>query len=83
MKVNKIVYGAFGRQVFAVQMIDAADARIRRDELVCKLSNRFHKGEFITETRRNKDFVLSICLLPNLRSRGRQSALTIRDNGAD
>jgi hypothetical protein len=30
-------------------MIDAADARIRRDELVRQLSNRFHKGEFTTK----------------------------------
>jgi len=26
--------GAFGGQVFAIQMIDAAHARIRRDELI-------------------------------------------------
>ena len=46
--------GAFGRQVFAVQMVDAAHARIRRDELVREFSDRFHKGEFTTKARRQK-----------------------------
>jgi hypothetical protein len=35
-------------------MVDAADARIRRDELVRELSDRFHEGEFTTEVRRQK-----------------------------
>ena len=46
--------GAFGRQVFAVQMVDAAHARIRRNELVCEFGDRFHKGEFTTKARWQK-----------------------------
>ena len=46
--------GAFGRQVFAVQMVDAADARIRRDELIRQFGDRFHEGEFTTKARRQK-----------------------------
>jgi hypothetical protein len=30
-------------------MVDAAHARIRRDELVCEFSDRFHEGEFTTK----------------------------------
>jgi len=46
--------GALGRQVFAIQMIDAAHARIRRDELIREFGDRFHDGEFTTEARRQK-----------------------------
>jgi hypothetical protein len=35
-------------------MVDAAHARIRRDELVCEFGDRFHKGEFTTKARRQK-----------------------------
>ena len=49
--------GAFGRQIFAVQMIDAADARIRRDQLIRELRDRFHGEGFTTTQRRNQDFV--------------------------
>ncbi len=49
--------GAFGRQIFPVQMVDAAHARIRRDELVCEFSDRFHGKRFTTKEQRNKDFV--------------------------
>ncbi len=49
--------GAFGRQVFAVQMVDAADARVGRDQLVRELRDRFHREGFTTKERGNKDFV--------------------------
>ena len=38
--------GAFGRQVFAVQMVDAPDARIRRDEFIRQLGDRFHGQQY-------------------------------------
>jgi hypothetical protein len=30
-------------------MVDAADARIRRDQLIRELGDRFHRGEFSTK----------------------------------
>jgi hypothetical protein len=30
-------------------MIDAAHARIRRDEVICEFGDRFHEGEFTTK----------------------------------
>jgi hypothetical protein len=35
-------------------MVDAADARIRRDELICEFGDRFHNGKITTKTRRQK-----------------------------
>jgi len=35
-------------------MVDAADARIRRDKLVRKLGDRFHESEFTMKARRQK-----------------------------
>ena len=46
--------GAFGRQVFAVQMVDAADARVGCDEFICQLGDRVHEGECITKGWRQK-----------------------------
>ena len=34
--------GALGRQVLAVQMIDATDLRVGRDEIVRELGDGFH-----------------------------------------
>ena len=36
---------ALGRQVFPVQMIDAADAGIGGDKLICELGDGFHPGD--------------------------------------
>ena len=35
---------AFGRQVFPVQMIDAAELGVGRDKAVGELGNRFHEA---------------------------------------
>ncbi len=37
--------GALGRQVFAVQMVDAAHLRVGRDEVVGEFGNRIHGGK--------------------------------------
>ena len=49
--------GALGRQVFAVQMIDAAHLGVGRDELVRELRDGFHGAETTTKAPRHKDFV--------------------------
>jgi hypothetical protein len=46
--------GALGRQIFAVQMIDAADARVRRDQLIRQLSDGIHAKPFTIKWGRNK-----------------------------
>ena len=34
-----------GRQIFAVQMVDAAELRVGRDEVVGEFGNRIHGGK--------------------------------------
>ncbi len=34
--------GMVGRQILAIQMVDAPDARIRRDQIIRKFGDRFH-----------------------------------------
>ena len=48
---------ALGRQVFAVQMIDAARLGVGRDELVREMRDGFHEAKTNTKARRHKDFV--------------------------
>jgi hypothetical protein len=36
---------ALGRKIFSVQMIDAAQPRIRHDEVVREFGDRFHKSD--------------------------------------
>lgn len=56
---------ALGREIFAVQMIDAARLRVRRDELVGELRDRFHGEGFTTDAGRNKGFVGRVAGMPN------------------
>src|SRR5882724_3750169 len=48
---------ALGRQIFSVQMIDAADTRIRRNQFVREFGDGFHGEGFTTKEQRNKVFV--------------------------